>query len=69
MENRRPRPVDVELTVATRRPELEQIVAARTSGQRLILRARIVSLAAADGMANAAITAELGCSVPTVRTW
>ena len=61
--------MEVELTVVTRRPELEQIVAARKSEQRLILRARIVSLAAADGMANAAITAELGCSAPTVRTW
>lgn len=51
-----------------RRRKLERIVAARTSEQRLVLRARIV-LAAADGRANAAIAAELGCSVPTVRTW
>lgn len=59
--------MDVELTVKRRR-KLERIVAARTSEQRLVLRARIV-LATADGMANAAIAAELGCSVPTVRTW
>jgi DNA-binding CsgD family transcriptional regulator len=59
--------VDVEVTVKRRR-KLERIVAARTSEQRLVLRARIV-LAAADGMANPAIAAELGCSVPTVRTW
>ncbi|MDN5861366.1 MAG: IS630 family transposase, partial [Pseudonocardia sp.] len=51
-----------------RRRKLERIVAAGTSEQRLVLHARIV-LAAAGGMANAAIAAEVGCSVPTVRTW
>jgi transposase len=47
---------------------LERIVAARTSEQRLVLRARIV-LAAAGGMPNRRIAEQLGCSVPTVRTW
>lgn len=53
---------------AKRRRKLEQIIAARTSEQRLVLRARIV-LAAADGRSITQIAAELGCSVPTVRTW
>ncbi|HEY3653159.1 MAG TPA: IS630 family transposase [Streptosporangiaceae bacterium] len=51
-----------------RRRKLEQIVAARTSEQRLVLRARIV-LAAADGHGTTQIAAQLGCSVPTARTW
>jgi len=48
--------------------KLEQIVRAATSPQRLVLRARIV-LAAAGGASNAAIAADLGCGVATVRTW
>lgn len=64
---RRARPAHVELTIKRRR-KLERIVAAASSQQRLVLRARIVLLAA-EGMANAAIAAVLGCSVPTVRTW
>jgi transposase len=59
--------VAVRLTMKRRR-KLEQIVAAGTSPQRLVLRARIV-LAAAQGTANAQIARELGCSVPAVRTW
>jgi len=51
-----------------RRRKLEQIIAARTSEQRLVLRARIV-LAAEDGRTNAETAARLGCSVRTVRTW
>jgi transposase len=53
---------------AKRRRKLEQIVRAATSPQRLVLRARIV-LAAAGGMANAAIARGLGCSVAMVRAW
>ncbi|WP_239313849.1 IS630 family transposase, partial [Frankia sp. Cj3] len=64
---RRARPVRVELTIK-RRWKLERIVAAGTSEQRLVLRARIV-LMAAEGTPNAAIAATLGCSLPTVRTW
>ncbi len=57
----------VRLTIKRRR-KLEQITAAGSSPQRLVLRARIV-LAAAQGTANAQIARELGCSVPVVRTW
>src|SRR2546425_10117707 len=48
--------------------KLEQIVRAATSPQRLVLRAGI-GLAAAGGASNAAIAADLGCSVATARTW
>ena len=41
---------------------------ASSSPQRLVLRARIVLLAA-DGMANAGIARSLGCTVAVVRTW
>ena len=63
----RSRAVPVTLTIKRRR-KLEQIIAAGTSPQRLVLRARIV-LAAAAGTANAAIARDLGCSVAVVRTW
>src|SRR5215467_6235651 len=53
---------------AKRRRKLEQIIAAGSSPQRLVLRARIV-LAAAGGAANAEVARRLGCSVATVRTW
>ena len=61
------RAVPVRLTIKRRR-KLEQIVAAATSPQRLVLRARIVLLAAA-GPANAEIARQLGCSTATARTW
>ncbi len=61
------RAVAVNLTKKRRR-KLEQIVRAGSSPQRLALRARIV-LAAADGMANAEIARQLGCSVAAARTW
>jgi transposase len=63
----RPRPPGAAVTIKRRR-KLEQIIAARTSEQRLVLRARIV-LAAENGHTNAQIAARLGCSVRTVRTW
>ncbi len=63
----RARAVPVRLNVKRRR-KLEQIVAAGTSPQRLVLRAKIV-LAAAAGTANAQIARDLGCSVAVVRTW
>lgn len=59
--------VSIRLTKKRRR-KLEQIVRAGSSPQRLVLRAKIV-LVAADGLANAAIARGLGCSVATVRTW
>jgi transposase len=63
----RARAVPVRLTIKRRR-KLEQILAAGTSPQRLVLRAKIV-LAAAAGTANAQIARDLGCSVAVVRTW
>jgi hypothetical protein len=63
----RSRAVLITLTIKRRR-KLEQVIAAGTSPQRLVLRAKIV-LAAAAGTANAAIARDLGCSVAVVRTW
>jgi len=59
--------VPIRLTIKRRR-KLEQIVAAATSPQRLVFRARIV-LAAAGGAANAVIARDLDCGVAVVRTW
>jgi transposase len=63
----RARAVPVRLTIKRHR-KLEQIVRAATSPQRLVLRARIVLLAA-GGMTNAGIARQLGCSVAVARTW
>ena len=63
----RSRAVLITLTIKRRR-KLEQIIAAGTSPQRLVLRAKIV-LAAAAGTANEAIARQLGCSAAVVRTW
>ena len=63
----RARAVPVRLT-AKRRRKLEQIVRAATSPQRLVLHARI-TLLAAEGMPNAGIARQLGCSVAVARTW
>jgi transposase len=59
--------VPVRLTIKRRR-KLGQIIAAGTTPQRLVLRAKIV-LAAAAGTANAQIARGLDCSVAVVRTW
>ncbi len=59
--------VPVRLGIKRRR-KLGQIIAAGTSPQRLVLRARIVLLAA-GGMTNAQIARQLGCSVAVTRTW
>jgi transposase len=61
------RAVPARMTVKRHR-KLRQVIAAGTSPQRLVLRARI-ALAAAEGKENAAIARDLGCSVNTVRTW
>jgi transposase len=61
------RAVPVRMTIKRHR-KLKQVIAAGTSPQRLVLRARI-ALAAAEGKENAAIARELGCSANTVRTW
>ncbi|MEU8927106.1 IS630 family transposase [Kitasatospora sp. NPDC048545] len=50
------------------RERLVRTVASAKSEVRAVLRAKIV-LAAADGLANGAITRELEVSVNTVRTW
>lgn len=53
-----------------RRRKLEQIVRASSSPQRLVLRAKIVLMAAdQDQRTNAGIARSLGCSVTVVRTW
>ena len=59
--------VPVRMTMKRER-KLRRIIAAGTSAQRLVLRARIV-LAAAEGKENAAIARGLGCSTGTVRLW
>jgi len=59
--------VPVRMTIKRER-KLRRIIAAGTSAQRLVLRARIV-LAAAEGKENAAIARGLGCSTGTVRLW
>src|ERR1035438_9910237 len=61
------RVLPVRMTIKRHR-KLEQIIKAGTSPQRLVLRARII-LAAAEGIPNAQIARDLGCSTATVRTW
>ncbi|MGH3409369.1 MAG: IS630 family transposase, partial [Streptosporangiaceae bacterium] len=62
-----PEAVPVRMTVKRER-KLRQVIAAGTSPQRLVLRARIV-MAAAAGDPNAKIARDLGCSENTVREW
>jgi putative transposase len=62
-----PRPPAVGLSGEERR-ELERLVRAHTTGQTLVLRARII-LAAADGRNNAQIERALGCNVETASIW
>jgi CheY-like chemotaxis protein len=64
---RGPKPTPITLT-DDERAKLTDWARRPTSAQRLALRARI-ALAAADGHANAAISAELRVTVPTVRKW
>jgi transposase len=61
------RTVAEALTVKRRR-KLNQVVAAGSSEQRLVRRARIVLLAGA-GAGPAEIARVVGCSVPTARVW
>lgn len=62
-----PMPPAVELSEEERRA-LERLVRAHTTGQTLVLRARII-LAAADGLNNAQIERALGCDVETASIW
>ena len=64
---RGPKPVALELTPEERRT-LDNWARRPTTAQRLAGRSRIV-LAAADNRSNAAIAAELGVALPTVRKW
>jgi hypothetical protein len=59
--------VTVRLT-AKRCRKLKQIVAAATSPQRLVLRAKIIMLAA-GGTPNPQIARVLGCSITVARMW
>ena len=64
---RGPKPPAIELSEAERR-ELERLVRAGTTEQRVVLRARIV-LAAAAGLNNTQIAAALGSAAKTTRQW
>src|SRR5262245_38156396 len=59
---------DVVVLSDVERAELTGWVRRPTTQQRLVVRARIV-LAAADGMANAAIGRRVGVVIDTVRKW
>ena len=68
-KRRRPGPPAVPVRMTTKRKrKLLQIIAAGTSPQRLVLRARI-ALAAGAGDGNEKIARDLGCSVKTAREW
>lgn len=60
-------PATISLRGSERR-ELERIARAHSSPQAIVVRAKIVLLAA-QGCANYAIASELGCNVDTVRKW
>jgi putative transposase len=62
-----PKPAAIEVSREERR-ELEGLVRAGTTEQRMSLRARIV-LAAADGLNNAQVGAALGIAAKTARYW
>lgn len=62
-----PKPPEVVLRHEDRR-DLERLVRAHTTGQALVLRARIV-LAAGDGWNNAEIARAVGCDVETASIW
>ena len=62
-----PRAPEIELTEAERN-ELERLVRARTTGQHLALRARIVLLAA-EGLSTEAIARQLHVDGDTARQW
>ena len=64
---RGPKPTPITPT-DDERAKLADWVRRPTTAQRLALRARIV-LAAAEGLANATIAADLRVTVPTVRKW
>ena len=60
-----PAPLDL---IPQARTELETLTRRHTSGQQLVVRARII-LAAADGWSNSGIARDLGVALETVRLW
>lgn len=62
------RPAPAIALTPTQRSALEDWSRSRVLPQRMVLRARIL-LAPAEGLAIGRITADLGCSEPTVRLW
>jgi len=60
--------LDVIVLTGTQRQQLDRLIRAGTSAQRLVCRARIVLLAA-DGQPNTVISVRVGVSVDTVRKW
>lgn len=53
---------------ATERPQLKRLARSQATPHRLVIRARILRMAAA-GKSNAGIAARLGLKVDTVRMW
>ena len=62
-----PKPPEIVLT-EEERTQLERLVRARTTGQQLAMRARIVQLAA-EGLSTEEIARRLHLDVDTVRQW
>nr|MBA3374027.1 helix-turn-helix domain-containing protein [Euzebyaceae bacterium] len=50
------------------RNTLASVVRSQTAPHRLVIRSRVLLLAA-DGVANSRIAVRVGVSVPTVRAW
>lgn len=63
----RPMATKLELTAAERQ-ELTRLVAARSTAQQVVLRARIVLLAA-EGFTNLEVSRQVGLSREAVRLW
>ena len=62
-----PKPPEIVLT-KEERSQLQRLVRARTTGQQLALRARIVLLAA-EGLSTAEVARRLHLDIDTVRQW
>jgi transposase len=62
-----PKPPEIVLT-KEERIQLEHLVRARTTGQQLVMRARVVLLAA-EGLSTAEVARRLHLAVDTVRQW
>ncbi len=62
-----PKPPEIALTVEEQHA-LERLVRARTTGQQVAMRARVVLLAA-EGLSSSEVARRLGWDVRTVRQW